>query len=1007
MNPFCSEAAIRKAADWRAFKQGNELVTSVTDAAATETGWRGVVRDGRRPLRVSVTARSATDIEARCPCRENQSTGAFCAHAVAVGLFLASGRSTATGKPEKPKPAISTPISTRCLVAWQIQFPPPWRRMLGTGKLPVKILPSTELPDAADEALTAWLGETGSPNGGMLQLDGTRLSAFLTAAADHPRVHCDGHPIEITNDALIRIAMVVRNGESVAITPESREIHRLDHLIAEVSESHIALVTKAIPPPLAAIAQGKPADLALQQFLELAESLGEVFAWPDDGWLAGLRFVAAKPDFTITIGTSGRAIDARPLVEYNGSPAVVPGSGTVPGLPELSGNICHIRDQQAEIRAIRMLERHGFTRDENLPAQWRMTEESRIADFLNEGIHSLQSEFTIHHGPGLAKRMREMAVITPQFEILGSGEDWLEFNLSFQSIDPQISVDPNEVWRLLKTGGGAKSRRLSKDLTEVIDPLFAELDLMQENGRFIARGASIACVKEIHKYLTNTYNNNELNSETFEIPPTICADLRPYQLAGSGWIWNRLQAHQGVLLADDMGLGKTIQTIAVIERLFLESDAKQSLQVRTTNLVSDCHSQSVLVVATTSLLGNWRAEFTKFAPGRRIRVLHGSGRDVEKQNAGPGEVWLTSFGTLARDLAWYLRQDFLAVVVDEASLMRNPDTDHAKALFKLHARNRVALSGTPVENGVRDLWSIFHFIQPGWLGGRREFKERYESSASEGDSSSLRRLRIKTAPFMLRRTKEEVAPELPSKIHIDEFVDLSSDQQAVYRQLLTEGRRAVEKLVDAKNRGAARMQMLTALLRMRQACCDLALLGNDRFKQMIPQKRSAKIERLLELVNQAVSGNHKILVFSQFKTQLQEILKCLEIQNIHAIQLDGGTRNRQELVDRFQSTDGPPVFLISLKAGGYGLNLTAADVVIHFDPWWNPAAEAQATDRAHRIGQTRPVTVYRLLTRGTVEEKVVALQKRKRAIALAIDEAGGGDATGWSESELAALLDGP
>jgi SNF2 family DNA or RNA helicase len=412
----------------------------------------------------------------------------------------------------------------------------------------------------------------------------------------------------------------------------------------------------------------------------------------------------------------------------------------------------------------------------------------------------------------------------------------------------------------------------------------------------------------------------------------------------------------------------------------------------------------VVVVATASLLGNWQAELRRFAPHLSVRILHGNGREAEQRAVQSGDVLLTTYGTLPRDLAWYLKQKFRAVVVDEASLMRNPDTDHAKAISRLNADARIALTGTPVENGVRDLWSIFRFIQPGWLGGREDFKQRYEMAAD--DPRAIERLRLKVSPFMLRRTKEEVAPELPSKIFIEEYCDLTPDQQGVYRELLTEGRRKVEEMEDTKNAGAARMRMLTVLLRLRQASCDLALFENEKFKRLSVTRRSAKLQRLLELVSEAISGNRKILVFSQFQKQLREIEICLNQAGIRSLRLDGQTKNRQELVDIFQSPDGPPVFLISLKAGGYGLNLTAADTVIHFDPWWNPAAEAQATDRAHRIGQTRPVTIYRLIARGTVEEKVVSRQNQKRQVAAAIDDAGGGDAAGWSEADLMGLLEG-
>jgi SNF2 family DNA or RNA helicase len=439
-----------------------------------------------------------------------------------------------------------------------------------------------------------------------------------------------------------------------------------------------------------------------------------------------------------------------------------------------------------------------------------------------------------------------------------------------------------------------------------------------------------------------------------------------------------------------MGLGKTLQAIAVIEHLF---ETKPD------------ESGFVLVVATASLLGNWRAEFARFAPKRRVVVLHGSGRESLREGLSDGDVVITSYGTLARDLVWHLGREYRTVVVDEASLMRNPDTDHARALFKLRSKVRIALTGTPLENGVVDLWSIFRFVQPGWLGGREDFKQQYEMPlrAVGGDSSAMGRLRLRLKPLMLRRSKEQVAADLPSKLIIDEWCELTDQQKVVYRDLQVEGRKLVQVAGDFGNAAVARMRMLTALLRLRQACCDLSLLGNVELKQMLASERSAKMQRLFELLDEAINGNHKVLIFSQFQKQLLEIEKHIQARNWDCLRLDGQTRNRQAVVDKFQSADGPPIFLISLKAGGYGLNLTAADVVIHFDPWWNPAAEAQATDRAHRIGQTRPVTVYRLLTRGTVEEKVVRMQAGKRELAAGLDEEGGGDG-GLTAAEMRSVL---
>ena len=404
-----------------------------------------------------------------------------------------------------------------------------------------------------------------------------------------------------------------------------------------------------------------------------------------------------------------------------------------------------------------------------------------------------------------------------------------------------------------------------------------------------------------------------------------------------------------------MGLGKTLQTIACIEHLF----------------TGYSQPAPALVVVTTSLLGNWQSEFQRFAPRRKTIILHGSNRDSLRETISPGDIVLTTYATLARDLAWHLKQDYLVVVIDEASLIRNPDTDHSKAVAKLNARNRIALTGTPVENSARDLWAIFRFIQPGWLGSRKDFAERYEQQLQSPDTAARagQLLRIKTSPFTLRRTKQQVAPELPSKIFIDEFCTLSTDQSALYREIQREGQKRIDEIRDSGQNAAARMQALTTLLRLRQVCCDLALFDSEKLKALPIPRRSAKLERLLEITEQSLASGSRILV------------------------------------ERFQSPDGPSVFLISLKAGGYGLNLTAADVVIHFDPWWNPAAEAQATDRAHRIGQTKPVTVFRLLTRGTVEEKVVELQSTKKALAESLDESiTPTDAPAWTATELERLL---
>jgi SNF2 family DNA or RNA helicase len=295
----------------------------------------------------------------------------------------------------------------------------------------------------------------------------------------------------------------------------------------------------------------------------------------------------------------------------------------------------------------------------------------------------------------------------------------------------------------------------------------------------------------------------------------------------------------------------------------------------------------------------------------------------------------------------------------------------------IRSRHRFVLTGTPIENSVLDLWSIFDFLMPGYLGSAADFKERYEGPiARSNDADAQARLARRVRPFLLRRLKREVAKDLPEKIEQVSFCELTPDQQAVYQQLLDASRQEITNAVDQNGLQKSRMIILTALLRLRQACCDLRLL---KLKEA-GQNNSAKVDLFNELLQEAIDGGHRVLVFSQFVEMLQLLKENLEAQSVEYSYLDGSTADRQRVVDEFQNKGTIPVFLISLKAGGVGLNLTAADTVIHFDPWWNPAVEAQATDRAHRIGQTRVVTSYKLITRGTVEEKILALQNKKREL---------------------------
>ncbi|MDP2136352.1 MAG: DEAD/DEAH box helicase [Candidatus Didemnitutus sp.] len=467
------------------------------------------------------------------------------------------------------------------------------------------------------------------------------------------------------------------------------------------------------------------------------------------------------------------------------------------------------------------------------------------------------------------------------------------------------------------------------------------------------------------------------------IPEWFTGTLRPYQELGVAWLWHLYQQDLGGILADEMGLGKTPQALAL-------------LAAATTARTRPTDARPHLVVVPASLMENWRRECVRFAPKLRVFIHHGGQRLAEKHFAA-FDLVLTSYGTLARDTALFESVEFDLILADEAQHLKNRRTQAAQSLRALHGRGRFLLTGTPLENSLDDLRSLFEFLMPGFLPKLPAGLKREERSFHDD------RLRAQTAPYILRRTKTAVAPELPEKIEQVIWCEPTAAQAALYRRLQEESER---ELFDLAAKGVSENQLrlatLTQLLRLRQVCCDPRLI-----KQAKPTDDSAKLEAWRELLAESIDEGHRMLVFSQFTSLLALLRAELDAQEVSYCYLDGSMspKARQAEVDRFQSNDSTvPVFLISLKAGGTGLNLTAADVVVHYDPWWNPAAEAQATDRTHRIGQTKVVTSYRLICSGTVEEKVMALQDAKRALLADVFEASDAAAGRLNLADLRDLL---
>ena len=449
------------------------------------------------------------------------------------------------------------------------------------------------------------------------------------------------------------------------------------------------------------------------------------------------------------------------------------------------------------------------------------------------------------------------------------------------------------------------------------------------------------------------------------LPPGLTATLRPYQKQGFDWLCFLRKAELGAVLADDMGLGKTVQMLCAMEG-------------------------ASLVVCPKSVVHNWADEIRRFRPDLRTFIYHGKNRRLNDD----ADITLTTYAMLRLDAEQLSQKNWDTVVLDEAQAIKNSDSQVARASYALPGKFRVALSGTPVENRLEELWSLLHFTNPGLLGSRSDFQERYVNPIATGSPDAAKRLRARIRPFLLRRIKKDVAPELPPRTDVVLHCELDEDERSVYDAV----RAATQKEILSKlATGGSVLAALEALLRLRQASCHSALIPGQTATS------SSKVTRLLEALEEAAADGHKSLVFSQWTSLLDLVEPHLREAGIAFNRLDGSTRDRGAVVAEFQSDSGPPVMLASLKAGGTGLNLTAADHVFLLDPWWNPAAEDQAADRAHRIGQDRPVMVYRLVAKDTVEEGILALQARKRALSdVAL---GGADhAGGLTRDDLLALL---
>jgi SNF2 family DNA or RNA helicase len=936
------------------------------------------------------------------------------------------------------------------------------------GRGPVNSLPATQsfAFDPRDSAILDWLEEKAGETPAMLLLDVKHFVALLPLLAGLLRVTLGKHSpvnVSLAPFPLPLRATLEANGEIVlasSLSGPSRSssptgASRMPPLLSSADSDWVwenqTLQPLGIPPALRGILQAPlriprtQVPLFLSQFWPALAATGHV-----ESNFKAEDFILEPQAPKFLLELKGGLAQLTALLQCTYGPRVMTLGVTrddealwLPG-PD-SPTHYSTRDFNAERTALNRLGRSGFTGPDS-QGRLQLNGQNAVLNFFACEFPRMQREWSVTLEDRLQRSTHQnLERIEPRFQITPSGVQWFDLGVVFESSSGE-KFSAADIQRLVL--GGQSHTRLKNGRTAVIDT--GAVEELQE--------VLLDCAPQQHAqayridntqagFLESTLKHHpdwkvqapsawreraakQSGEAKLECPPLGALEevLRPYQKHGVAWLQFLRENGFSGILADEMGLGKTLQALALLEsRTGFQSvpatsegpqPAMASLQTPRDLDVQDRQvACPTLVVCPTSLVFNWVAEARKFTSRLRVLALHGPERHELFSRIPQCDLVVTSYALVRRDAERYAGLEFDTVILDEAQHIKNRQTRNAQAVKAIRSQHRLVLTGTPLENSVLDLWSIFDFLMPGYLGSAQDFRERYEIPITrEKNPDAQARLARRLRPFILRRLKREVAKDLPAKLEQVSYCELTEDQRAVYQQLLEATRKEVLDAVGAQGVARSRMVVLTALLRLRQVCCDLRLLKLEAVSASRQTSSpsggeiarsagegaaatSGKLELFSELLEEVLDGGHRALVFSQFTSMLGLLKEKLAAEQIEFCYLDGSTNNRAEVVERFQKTPTIPVFLISLKAGGVGLNLTGADTVIHFDPWWNPAVEDQATDRAHRIGQTRVVTSYKLITRDTIEEKILTLQQRKREVIAATigDEAAFAESLSWEE----------
>ncbi|MEI6085185.1 MAG: DEAD/DEAH box helicase, partial [Verrucomicrobiota bacterium] len=943
--PVITRELLKELADWRTEKEGRALA-----AAGNVLQWdyqppflSGTVRTGGGTTitaKIKLGAR-AFEVENLCVCRQARDKGRICPHVMA--LVYATILPAKPAGPQVPavsaRPKVREPglkhvpleeagdenQSLELMVLLPLDLPRAWKtgelriiiegRVAGGAFTPFDVIPKqTAAPYAVSEADEVLLTEVERIHAGHMpgvwMLSRDDADAFFDALTDHPRVWLGKKTRIEVRGAEVRPSLKLtleKTGElrlllSAGGTPDfgnwrfdGKTLTRTCRLPAmyTAGERRLSRVEFA---------------KFYQQELPAWEKMAEVEFSPEFDLLE-FEAKAAPTRVTIDGGLTGLNLELHVPAETDWTPD-----------PENP-----FRYWRYYIVANAEILRAGF---EQMGKGFRLASENRVGKFIANILPEWEDGWQVEYGPQFTRFLWLCDRIEPEIAVRAAGNDWLAVDVSYKS-DTAVLTNA-DVQRMLQKGA-AHHRQANGRIALVPSEAVAGFQDVIFDCQAEQSKTGLRVERKFAPYLAEALRESSLQTK-WQVPAEVRTVqplelpglLRPYQKDGVNWLHHLSQNNLAGILADEMGLGKTVQALFWLASL---------------------KAKPMLVVCPTSLLTNWQTEVARFTPELKTLVLHGADREFE--GLKEYDLVITSYALLRRDIVEHQKISWQAVVLDEAQHIKNRFSQIAQAVKELRAKHRLVLTGTPVENSLGDLWSIFDFLMPGYLGPATEFRDRYEK---QSDEATMKRLRQRLRPFVLRRLKSEVAKELPAKIEQITWCELTDEQKSVYQSILTQGRREVfEKTKESQRR----MAVLTTLLRLRQASCHLGLLPGEH----VWKEPSAKLATFLELIEEAVDGNHRVLVFSQFVKLLKLVQEALPVEYCY---LDGSTVDRAGEIRRFQESK-IPVFLISLKAGGTGLNLTGADTVIHLDPWWNPAVEEQATARAHRIGQAKIVTSYKLI----------------------------------------------